>query len=248
MDSLKKWSWIVVVVVVVVLIASMSSFLTSRAERQQRIAQLTMELEELTEEKEATDRRAAEIDMENARLRTQVDTLQTEAAAHLETVSRLQDELEVARVNAFTTTEPGDYVEKIKDYYPEMAGSDWAVIQTTDPSSGLRRNYLKVPLGMADAFMFQQSRADNLEQQTAELTTVVELKNDIIGLQDRINVLTEEKSTAYMQAYNNAYAAYVAANKDFIDMLKQPNFKIDMPKRGALAACTALGLLLGAGI
>jgi hypothetical protein len=51
-----------------------------------------------------------------------------------------------------------------------------------------------------------------------------------------------------MEGYDKAYAAYVAANKDFVDVLKQPNFKLDVPKAGALLGCSLIGLALGAGL
>ena len=244
MLNAKRWITILAVVAVAVTLYSVWSGLVS-AKNLQKIQELTVERDNLIMQKSEIETHVAALTKEKADLEAKVKDDQTQAAEHSAKQQQLERDLAVARESAFTGTQPEEYKTKIALFYPAMAKSDWEVMEVTTPS-GRKRNYLKVPLGMADTFMFQQTRADNLQSQTQELKSVVDLQTDIIGLQRRITTVTEEKAAAYKEGYDAAYTAYQSANKDLIALLKQPRFQV--PKAGALIACSLLGVALGAGL
>lgn len=247
MPSLKSVFTVFVVLVVISALFSVKGFLDFKAEKEKKIALLIEEKAALQAENVEITKRSREIEEQNAALRTDVQDKESAAAGHLARVRQLEDDLKVARVNAFTASTPAEYKVKIAQFYPEMNKSDWAVIQTVS-NSGRKRNYLKVPLGMADAFMFHQTRAENLSLQKGELTDVIKLKDQIIELKDQINELIEEKATIYREGYDKAYTSYMAANKDFIELLKKPNFEVKIPRMGTVLGATLLGVLLGVGL
>ena len=244
MINFKHLFWIVVAVFVVVVFASLPSFFTFKAQREAKIAELNAELAQLTSQKVQVDRRAGEIDSQNAALKEQISDLRSQVKTHLDHVTELEKQLEVTRVNVFSTADPSEYTAKINQAFPEMKNSGWSIIETAS-ESGRKRLWLRFPLGMVDAFIATLDDAKSLNVQKEDLKSAVTLQNDMIGLHERINKLSEEKAQIYKQAYNDAFIAYSSANKDFIDLLKQPNFRIEVPKRGALIGCTLLGVLLG---
>jgi uncharacterized protein HemX len=243
-SNLKLWFWLVVAVFVVAVVASIPSFFTFKAQKEAKIAELNAELAQLTAQKSEVERHAGEIDAQNAAFRAQIGDLQGQVQMHLDKVMELQAQLAVARVNTFATADPSEYAAKINQAFPEMAKSGWSIIETSS-ASGRTRLWVRFPLGMVDSFINAQEEARSSGAQANELKSAVQLQNDMIGLHERINQLSEEKAEMYMQAYNDALAAYTSANKDFVELLKQPNFKVDVPKRGALIGCTLLGVLLG---
>src|SRR5262249_42714584 len=136
MPSLRHLPWIIVAVLVLLAAASIPSYFTFKAEREKEIAALTKQRDDLAAEKKDTDKHAKEIDDENTMLRAKVDGLQSDVKTHLANVSELKTQLDAAHVAAFTTLDPGEYVAKINKFYPGMAESDWAVVQTISPTTG----------------------------------------------------------------------------------------------------------------
>ncbi len=245
MLSAGTWIKILAFVVVAAVLYSVYSSLVS-AKNLEKIRQITAERDMLMMQRDDIEQRAAAITKEKEQLEAKVKEEETLVAAHTTKQQQLEQQLAAALQNSFTGTQPEEYKAKIAQFYPAMARSDWEVMQVVSMPSGLKRNYLKVPLGMADTFMFQETRAKNLQAQTDELKSVVDLQHEMLGLQERVSMLTEQKAEAYKQGYDAAYSAYRAENKDLVELLKQP--RIQVPKAGALLACSLLGVALGAAL
>jgi len=245
--NFKLWFWLVVVVFVAAVIGSVPSFYMFKAQKEAKIADLNAELTRLTSQKAEVDKRAAEIDAEKATLTKQNEELRTQVQARVDRVTELEQQLQTARVHAYEPADPGDYTAVINKAFPEMKNSGWSIIETTG-TTGRKSLWVRFPLGMVDAFVAKLEESESLGAQKDELKSAVKLQDEMLGLHQRIDQLLEEKSATYMQAYNDALDAYKSANKDFVELLKQPNFKVDVPKRGALIGCTLLGIVLGAAL
>jgi len=223
------------------------AYIDERNRNRERITELEQDQAEMLTLRDRLNEQNAQLEMQRDELQAQVMSLQGEVGDRLAQVEELEDELETARSTQFTSTRPAEYREKIAQFYPEMAGSDWGVFQARD-ENGLIGNYLKVPLGMADAFMLQETRADIREAQNEQLTNTVELQQQIIGLQGEISDLERQRADAWREGFDTASTAYLSVNEELRDQLGKARFRLELPKRGTLVGTTVLGLLIGAGL
>jgi hypothetical protein len=240
---MRSFKWLLALGIVV-LVAGLAFSAWANRQARERIAQLEADQKELEATKLQLETTNAEILARERALEEQVRAKQTDVDANLAEVQRLSAELDAVRVQQFTTSRPAEYRQKIANFFPEMAGSDWGVYQAKD-ENGLNANYLRVPLGMADAFMFNQSARVNLEEQNEQLTDAVDLQREIIGLKDEVVALERQRADAWQQGFDTAFMAYSEINQELRDELRQPKFNVDMPKRGVLVGTTLLGILLG---
>ncbi len=220
------------------------SYITARFIDQEEINRVKMEMVHLEAVRDSITTVVAKIDLEKKQLQGQVENLNLQANVLRDSVLSLEESRQEEQLRVRQLSTKQDLERDFIKTYPEVAYS-MRIIEIDE--DGLPLEYLSVPLWFTEAFIIDHQNAASYEEQRDKLLEVDTLRTKVSALQDSVLLLEEEKSAAYKQGYDEAYARYEALNKDYLDCLeKPPQVKFGFPKAGLLIGAAAAGL--GAGV
>lgn len=162
-------------------------------------------------------------------LRRRIDSMETARA-------RAQLEVRLLRTN--------DSVEqRVRETFPEFAGAMRVTVDRTDPEFPIE--YIGFPVRFAEAFVILRQNARAFEEQRDSLQMLDSLNVEVIALKDSIITLTELNERTFRAGYDSVYARYEARTDEYIRLLNQPRFKLDIPAVSAMVGSLAAGVLVG---
>ena len=178
-------------------------------------------------------------------LRIQIEMKDAEASLLRDKVTVLEEQRAKEQLSIRNLRRREDLQLKFAQTFPEVAGSQWGVREVYNEEADLSIEYLLVPLWFSETFIIDHQNSINYKAQRDTLIRVDSLMQEIFVLKDSVFVLQEEKTLAYKNGYDEAFAKYEDLNGKYINELKKPNF--GWQQWGAILGGVGVGVLIGSG-
>lgn len=235
--------------VVLVAVASMValSFLTARYIDKDEILRAQTEMRTLADERVQLQARVAALTAQQAELETKIQGLQTDVAAKEKHIAELEVARKEAQLSVRRLQRPAEIEAKFKETFPEVAGSKWGVSRIRDEENNVEIPYLMVPLVFSETFVIDHQNALSFRAQRDVYQQVAALQHEVIGLKDNVLALEKEKSAAFQQGYDKAFALYTDLNAKYVELLQKPP-KVEFKPPNLLSSLggALLGIAIGA--
>ena len=232
--------------VFVVLLLLALTYLTARYVDQKEIHRAEMEMEHMRGTRDSTLAFVAAKDSVQSILTAQVRTLLTDAEGLRRQVADLERERQQQQLSVRRLQKKEDLQAKLRQTYPEMAQSDWGVTEVFSEKGNLQVEYLLIPLWFSETFIIEHQNAENYRKQRDKLQHVDSLQQSVAVLKDSVLALEQEKSRAYKNGYDDAYAKYETLNEKYIELLKKPpSVEVGLPAWWTVLGSAAVGVAVG---
>jgi hypothetical protein len=136
-------------------------------------------------------------------------------------------------------------LDTLRGTFPEVRNT-LRLSEVYDKENDVFLEYLMTPLWFYETFVIDHKNSENYKQQRNKLLVVDSLQTHISTLKDSVFHLEQEKSRAYKNGYDEAYAKYDTLNHKYIDLLqKPPQVNIGLPTWGTILGSAAVGVVIG---
>lgn len=132
---------------------------------------------------------------------------------------------------------------RVREAFPEFAGAMRLTVDRRDPEFPIE--YIGFPTRFAEAFIAYRQNAESYEEQRDSLRLLDSLNVEVLALKDSIVTLTELNERTFRAGYDSVFALYQTRTTEYINLLNQPRFKLDLPAVGVIAGSVAVGVLIG---
>ena len=222
------------------------SFLTAKYIDKEEILRATQEREQLMKQRIELEAKVALADSAKKVYEAIVIDMELEAEEMRAKVEMLEKNREVAQMDVRRLRTESDLENQLMEAFPAIKTSMKIVDVPVEGAPNFSLRYWAVPFRFTETFLIDQQNSANYEKQRDKLMVLDEMNVEIIGLQKTITKLEEEKSIAYRQGYDSAYAMYQEINEKYLTLLnKPPSVEFGLPQIGAVAAGFAGGVLVG---
>jgi hypothetical protein len=238
-----KTRLIFVVILVVAGLVLFAGVQTARLWTRTEVRRVEMERDSVRIERDSILLITALRDSVRAEVRRAVDSM----IGTTDALRRRVDSMENARARAqleVRLLRTNDAVEqRVRQTFPEFANAMRVTVDHTDPE--LPIEYIGFPVRFAEAFVIYRQNAESFEEQRDSLQMLDSLNVEVLALKDSIITLTELNERTFRVGYDTMYARYEARTDEYIRLLNQPRFKLDVPAVTALVGSMAAGVLVG---
>jgi hypothetical protein len=176
------------------------------------------------------------LDASAIRLENETDLLRQQIGA-IET-ARARAQLAVWELRTMNDTE-----RRFAEAFPEFAPAMRAT--TVASAEGDSIHYLMFPTNFTRSFIIYRQNSDAFEAQRDSLLTLDAKNQEIIGLKDSIIVLTEANEQAYRLGYDSAFSVSQQLQAEYVKLLRQPRFGVNVPTLASLAGALGVGFAVG---
>ncbi|MGH7527828.1 MAG: hypothetical protein ACREMX_14115 [Gemmatimonadales bacterium] len=241
---------LIMVAIVAAILAFGFTYVLARFRDRDAIVRAQQSMEQLRGQRDSLVRHVARLDSVQHALEGTADSLVDQTDSLRREVRELESTRQANQLSVRRIRRPADLATRIRETFPEIAGSDWGVTEIVndriDPPIGIQ--YLVVPLWFSETFLIDHQNAASYKAQTGRLTVMDSLQQQTIALKDTIIRLEQEKTEAFRVGYDSAYKKYEALNVEYINVLKNPRVALRFPGAATLIGSAAAGALVGAAI
>jgi hypothetical protein len=244
---LKKLLIGVAVFAVVLLVAL--SYILGKTDNSAEIMRNRLELQQMRASRDSIKAVVAFKDSLQMMLRRQVGSLQSETEALRAQVDLIEEQRQRGQLAVRNLRKPEDLQRKLRETFPELAGSDWGVTDVFNEENQISLQYLLIPLWFSETFIIQDQNSAAYKEQVNKLRMVGVLQDSIGSLKDSVLVLETQKSSAWKGGYDVAFAKYETINAKYDSLLKRPpQFKVGIPNKWTFIIGSAVGALGGVAV
>ena len=155
--------------------------------------------------------------------------------------ARATEQLNVRLLRTNDATE-----REVREVFPEFSNAMRVTEDLSDPEFPIR--YIGFPVQFAQAFIIYRQNAEAFEEQRDSLAMLDTLNLEIIALKDSVITLTELNEATFRVGFDSAFARYEQRTTEYIDLLNQPRFKLDVPALSVILGSIAVGALVGVAV
>jgi len=174
------------------------------------------------------------LNIRRTELRSKVDSLNGRIVK-LE-IEQEEDVIRIARL-----FEPAEIVEKVKATFPKFARAPMGIAELRHPTLGVPITSFQMPIQLVNSFIADRKEVENLLKQKDVFKKVNFTLEEVIGLQDSIVALKDQKILAYKEGLDYGIAKFEALTKDYISTLKNPPKVSLFPDKAAVWLAVAAG-------
>lgn len=225
------------------------TWLTARTIDREKIARLEAERAALNAKHEILTAQVAERDSVQDILKDEIAKYKEEANGYREQVDDIEAQRRADQLSVRTLRREDELQQRLRDTFPEMAGSDWGVTDVYNEAEDLDIKYLLVPLWFSETFIIDHLNSVSYQAQRDKLLLVDSLQARTIALQDSIYVLEHINRLEYERGYYEAFAMYTELSGDYISHLKDPpKISLGFPRLGTIVGAALAGVAVGVAI
>lgn len=245
---LKNFAIFAAVVAVVTMTAL--SFITAKYIDQEEILRVEMEMEELEERRNQLLADVATMTEEQAQLKSTIADQTRQIEQHKARIAELEQERLANRLRVRGLRTEDDLEKSFAETFPDVIHADnFGITEFATSQPGITLPYFVIPAWYAGTFIENAEEVAKYEQIVEEFKTEEALYGSIVDLHEEVLSLEEQKSAAWQEGYNDAYAKYEALNKDYLSLLREPpTVEFKPPSLWASVGGLVLGIAVGAGI
>lgn len=245
---LKKFAIFASVVAVCTMVAL--AYITARYVDQKEILRAQTEMQQLKQERTDLLQKVANLTQQQQSLNAEIEAQNSLIKENQEKIAQLEKE-RASNQLAVRKLRTEDQLENaFLQTYPQVANAaNVGITQITDEKTHIKLPYLVVPAWFSETFVIEHQSNESRGKQIAEYQQNENLYGSVIDLKNKVLNLEEEKTNAYQNGYDKAYASYEDINQKYIDLLKTPpKVEFKAPNTWALLGCSALGVAIGASL
>lgn len=175
------------------------------------------------------DRAAQELELETDGLRSRIARMEGE---------RARAQLAVWELRTNNAVE-ADFARAFPEFAPAMRATS---LLTPDGDS---LSYLMLPTRFHQSFIIYRRNSDSFESQRDSFALLDDRNREIIGLKDSIIVLSELNEDAFRLGYDSAFSVSRQLQADYVKLLRQPRFALNVPTLTTVAGALGVGFVLG---
>jgi predicted RNase H-like nuclease (RuvC/YqgF family) len=164
----------------------------------------------------------AELTVQQSQLSSEVEEKEQKIKDYEEQIAKIQEELIVTKKQTIVETDEQIIANDFKKAFNLEKISTIRVINAPPPGEGWRITSLVMPIEYAKLATNAKSSLVACQAQTELKDQISSLNTVIKDLKDQTLVLEEQKSRAYAEGYEKAFALYKEVNEQYINLLRTP--------------------------
>ena len=218
-----------VLVLGIIIVASLAyRYYDAYKDAAEKIATAESQEAQMRADNEKLQQKISDLDAKQKVLEQQITVKEKEIDEHLATIDEIGKKLKEVNFKTIAQTSEQAIADDFKKTYHELKDmSNVKVIKVPEaPNAPWKESVLQIPIDYVKLTITAKNTKDACLKQSALKDQVIGLNNSIRDLQDQNLSLEKEKSAAYQQGYDKAFAMYLDANEKYIELLKVPP-KID---------------------
>ena len=194
----------------------------------QKIATAEAQEAQMRDDNQKLQQKVSELNAKQQVLEEQISGKEKEIQDHLATIDKISKELKAANFQTIAETSEQAIADNFKKAYHELKDNkDIKIVNVPiKPNSTWKHPVLQIPIDYVKLTITAKDTKDACLKQSALKDEVIGLNNSIRDLQNQNLSLEKEKSNAYKEGYDKAFAMYLDVNEKYIELLKVPP-KID---------------------
>lgn len=194
----------------------------------EKIATAEAQEAQMREDNVKLQQKVSDLNAKQKVLEQQITVKEQKIDEHLATIDEISKKLKEKNFQTIAQTSEQAIADDFKKTYHELKDmSNVKVIKVpVAPNAPWKESVLQIPIDYVKLTITAKNTKDACLKQSALKDEVIGLNNSIRDLQDKNLGLEKEKSAAYQQGYDKAFAMYLDANEKYIQLLKVPP-KID---------------------
>ena len=239
---------LIVVSAVAILLAVGFTYVAARFVDKAAIERAHLQMEQLRGQRDSLTRFAAGRDSMQRTMTRVSDSLIAETTSLRRQVRELEKQRAEQQLAVRMIAAPEDLRARLESTFPEVAASDWAIVEVLNTEEDVSLQYLRVPLWFSETFIIDHQNSANYAAQVDRLRLMDTLQQQTITLKDSILTLEKQKSAAYKEGYDSAYTKFSALNQDYVKLLKSPRLSLKWTGPVTVLGSAAAGLLIGVAV
>ena len=230
-----------VAVVLLVVVANLIAQLGGQEKIHQaevEAAQVRAQRDSITAVVAARDSMRQVVEVQAVQLTGEANDLRVQVAAAEQ--ARATAQLGVRRLRTSEATE-----QRFRETFPEFSEAMRVteVAPPEDPAFSIK--YIMVPSNFAQTFIIDHQNSASFEAQRDSLRVLDSLNLEIIALKDSITHLVELNADAYRVGYDSAFTKFEQRTAEYISLLREPRFRLDVPSLSVILGSAAIGVAIG---
>lgn len=244
---LKKFAIFAAVVAVTTMVAL--SFITARFIDQEEILRVQNERQELIDRNAELNSKVDNLTAEQEALNADIDLRNAEIEQHKTTIAQLEKERRENQLKVRSLRTEDELENKFAKAFPAVTGARFfGITQIEDADEGITLPYYVIPAWFVSTFIEDNTNATTHLKEIEEYKANEALYGSVIDLKDKVLKLEAEKSAAWKEGYDDAFAKYLALNDEYVDLLKKPpTVEFKPPSLWSSLGGLVLGIAIGAG-
>jgi len=226
------------------------AYVTARFVDKDEILRAQNELHAVKQQRLELEKKVGVLSEQQAALKAEVQVKATEIAENKKMIARLEQARENDQLKVRQLRTANDLERKFMETYPAVAKADnVGIAQLPNKKGTLTLDYMVVPAWFSETFIIEHEAKQVLEEELVQFRANEKLYGNVIELSRRVLSLEEEKTAAYQQGYEVAYARYEDINERYIGLLKEPpKVEFKAPNKWVMLGCSVLGVAVGASL
>lgn len=239
---------LIVVSAVAILLAVGFTYVAARFVDKKAIERAHLEMDQLRGQRDSLTRFVAVKDSMQRIMERASDSLVVETASLRRQVRDLEQKRAEQQLAVRMIAAPEGLRARLESTFPEVAASDWAIVEVLNKEQDVSLQYLRMPLWFSETFIIDHQNSTNYAAQIGRLHQMDTLQQQTVALKDSILTLEKDKSAAYKAGYDSAYTKFEALNQDYIKLLKNPRLSLKWTGPVTVLGSAAAGLLIGVAV
>lgn len=224
METIKNWALVILIIIVAV---GGYQYAKVWNDAKEKIAAAEKQQADMQAEKAQLEDKVASLTAKQDELDKKIASQQTQIGQYESEIADIKEKLIAANKLTIAEVDEQSIADNFKKTYGLEDVKGIRLVKIPPAEGGFKITSLVLPIDYIKLAVTAKNSQRACEQQA-------ELQDKIIGLNQEINQLTNEKlvleqqkTQAYSEGYEKAFAMYLEVNKLYIDLLKAPP-KVDL--------------------
>ena len=178
--------------------------------------------QEMERDNRDLEKTVKELSQQQEKLSDQVLEKEKEILGYEEKIASVENELQVTKKNTIVEIDEQKIAQDFKKAYNLEAIPTIRVINAPMPGDSWKIQSLVMPIDYVKLIINAQNSLVACQAQTELKDKINELNNVIKTLKDEKFTLEEQKSRAFAEGYEKAFAMYIEINEQYIKLLQTP--------------------------
>lgn len=193
----------------------------------EKIAVAEQKQQEMEAGKAKLEQDIADLTAKQGELDTQIEQQKNEITGYEAKIAKIQEDLAKANKGAIAEVNEQSIADNFKKTYALEKIKGIRVVKIPPEGGGFKIPSLVVPIDYVKLAVTAKNSQLACEKQAELKDKIIDLNNQINDLVNEKLILEQQKTQAYSEGYEKAFAMYLEVNKLYIDLLKAPP-KVDL--------------------
>lgn len=196
----------------------------------ERIKAAETERKALVVDRDRLRQKVEELGAAQTRLQGEIQTKETALTTLRHEVTDLKSKLQDERSEIVRIQSDDDSMVRFAAEFPQFSEGMRLVERQVEskkvPGRKVPVNYIMLPVGFVDHFIDLKKTARGVEQQNFRLERMDALNVEVKEQQAQILRLEQEKTAAYHEGYEHAFAKYMELSERYIALMKEKRYSV----------------------